>query len=439
MDQRQLEDLLAAHRAGDLSTDDAVERLRHFPSKQLEDITLDTHRALRTGLPEVIYGRGKTPQQVTDAAQALAESGAEVLATRLTDQGLAALRGVFGEALVVDAVAGAAWLPSGREQESPEATVLVLCAGTSDLPVAREAAFVARAVGLHVETGTDVGVAGIHRLLAYRDRLATAGVVIAVAGMDGALPGVVAGLTRAPVIAVPTSVGYGAGAGGIAPLLTMLNACSPGVTVVNIDNGFGAAWAAWKMLHVSVGAAGGVSGPDSSVGGVSGPDSSVGGVSGPDSATSTSTSTGNPSRERANDDPTELVIECNIDDMPGTTLGDVMTRLFEAGALDVWFTPIQMKKNRPAVQLSVLGHTSDRDKLLDLVFTHTTTLGVRLRPTNRVTLDRRIDTVDTPHGPLRIKRATWQGREVNAKPEPDDLVALSRAADIPIKDLETDV
>ena len=435
MEQRQLEELLAAHRDGELSTDEALERLRHWPSKELEDITLDTHRALRTGLPEVIYGRGKTPRQIVTAARALAESAQEVLATRLTDDGLAALRGVFGDALVVDEVAGAAWLPSGRARSSPDATVLVLCAGTSDLPVAREAAFVAQAVGLKVETGTDVGVAGIHRLLAYRERLAAAGVVIAVAGMDGALPGVVAGLTRAPVIAVPTSVGYGAGAGGIAPLLTMLNACSPGVTVVNIDNGFGAAWAAWKMLHV-----GGASAPKSPVGGASAPTPPVGGASAPTPPSRGASDSDSPAPSPAlTNDATELIIECNIDDMPGTTLGDAMTRLFEAGALDVWFTPIQMKKNRPAVQLSVLGHVTDRDKLLDLLFTHTTTLGVRLRPTDRVTLDRRIDTVDTAHGPLRIKRATWQGREVNAKPEPDDLAALSRAANIPIKDLEKDL
>ena len=226
-----------------------MERLRHWPIKELGDLTLDTHRAFRTGLPEVIYGRDKTPAQVLASARALAEAGQEVLATRLTPEGLAALRGAFGESLEFDEVAAAAWLPSKRVQETRDAAVLVLCAGTSDLPVAREAAFTARAVGLRVETGWDVGVAGIHRLLSYSERLAEAGVVIAVAGMDGALPGVVAGLTPAPVIAVPTSVGYGAGAGGLAPLLTMLNACAPGVTVVNIDNGFGAAWAAAKMLR----------------------------------------------------------------------------------------------------------------------------------------------------------------------------------------------
>ena len=228
-----------------------MERLRHWPVKELEDLTLDTHRAFRTGLPEVIYGRDKTPAQILASARTLADAGQEVLATRLTPEGLAALRRAFGESLEVDEVAGAAWLPSGRERKTRDASLLVLCAGTSDLPVAREAAFTARAVGLRVETGWDVGVAGIHRLLSYSERLAAAGVVIAVAGMDGALPGVVAGLTPAPVIAVPTSVGYGAGAGGLAPLLTMLNACAPGVTVVNIDNGFGAAWAAAKMLRIA--------------------------------------------------------------------------------------------------------------------------------------------------------------------------------------------
>jgi len=394
---------MEAHRSGEVSTDEVVERLRHWPVSELGDLTIDTHRVLRTGLPEVIYGKGKTPAQVLDAARILADAGQEVLATRLADEALTALREAFGERLEVDIAAGAAWLPSGRAREVPDAPVLVLSAGTSDLPVAREAAFTARAAGLRVETAWDVGVAGIHRLMAHRERLSAAGVVIAVAGMDGALPGVVAGLTPAPVIAVPTSVGYGAGAGGIAPLLTMLNACAPGVTVVNIDNGFGAACAAWKMMNA-----------------------------------------GSPQRPRVAGDAVEeegedLVLDCNLDDMPGTTLGDAMARLFEAGALDVWFTPIQMKKNRPAVQLSVLGRAADRDSLLDLVFTHTTTLGVRLRPTRRVVLDRRIDTEETPPAPVRIKRASWQGREVNARPEPDDLADLSRKTGVPIKDLEKEL
>lgn len=248
MDRTQLEDILAAL-SGDLSTEDAVARLRDRPVQELEELVVDIQRAFRTGLPEVIYGQGKSPAQVLAAARVLAEAGQEVLATRLTPEGMAALREAYPDRLEVDTVAKAAWLPSARTRETPKALVLVLCAGTSDLPVAREAAFTARAMGLRVETGWDVGVAGLHRLLAHREHLAAAGVVIAVAGMDGALPGVVAGLTPAPVIAVPTSVGYGAGAGGLAPLLTMLNACAPGVTVVNIDNGFGAACAAAKMLR----------------------------------------------------------------------------------------------------------------------------------------------------------------------------------------------
>ncbi|MBM4371901.1 MAG: nickel pincer cofactor biosynthesis protein LarB, partial [Deltaproteobacteria bacterium] len=253
MDRRLLVELLESHRAGALSTVEVLGRLRDWPSRDLGEMALDTHRVLRTGIPEVIFGGGKTPAQVLAAAQALADGGQEVLATRLGDGALEALRGAFGEALRVDSVARAAYLLSGRPREEPPGMVLVLAAGTSDLPVAREAAFVAAALGCRVETAWDVGVAGIHRLLAHRERLAEAAVVVAVAGMDGALPGVVAGLTRAPVIGVPASVGYGAGAGGIAPLLTMLNACAPGVTVVNIDNGFGAACAAWKMLGATKG------------------------------------------------------------------------------------------------------------------------------------------------------------------------------------------
>ena len=199
---------------------------------------LDTDRAGRTGDPEVVYGAGKTPQQVVEILRTLHEAHPDraVLATRLTDEAVAAVTSAMPDA-VVDDVARAVTLgplPTAR------GTVAVVSAGTSDGPVAAEAALTARVYGAEVRMVTDVGVAGLHRVLAARDDLASADCLVVVAGMEGALPSVVGGLTGVPLVAVPTSVGYGASLGGIAALLGMLNSCAPGVTVVNIDNGYGA-------------------------------------------------------------------------------------------------------------------------------------------------------------------------------------------------------
>jgi len=199
---------------------------------------LDTDRAARTGDPEVVYGAGKTPQQVAEILHALHEAHPDraVLATRLSDDAVDAVRAAHPDA-VVDEVARAATL--GR-LSAARGTVTVVSAGTSDAPVAAEAALTARVFGAGVRTVTDVGVAGLHRVLAARADLAAADCLVVVAGMEGALPSVVGGLVGVPLVAVPTSVGYGAAFGGLAALLGMLNSCAPGVTVVNIDNGFGA-------------------------------------------------------------------------------------------------------------------------------------------------------------------------------------------------------
>jgi len=231
--------LLDGIRAGRLTPQEAVERLRTLPFEDLGHTRVDHHRPLRNGMPEVIYGGGKTPAQVLDVARSIAGSGQTVLATRLDAAQarclLEALPGaVHHEAARIVVVAnGKAPAPVGR--------VAVVCAGTSDLPVAEEAAVTAEALGSAVERAYDVGVAGLHRLLAEVERLREANAVVAVAGMEGALPSVVAGLVEAPVIAVPTSVGYGASLGGLTALFAMLNSCAAGLSVVNIDNGFGAA------------------------------------------------------------------------------------------------------------------------------------------------------------------------------------------------------
>lgn len=239
MDRARLEALLNEVREGRTDIPDALERLRVLPFEDMGFAKLDHHRPLRTGMPEVIFASGKTIEHVTAIFVRMAAAGGNVLATRVSPECAQAVLGAEPRA-VFHKTARCVTLeqtaaPAGK------GTIAVVCAGTSDLPVAEEAAVTARLMGNQVELIADVGVAGIHRLLAQRDSLQSARVLIVCAGMEGALPTVVGGLVNAPVLAVPTSVGYGASFGGVAALLGMLNTCSPNVCVVNIDNGFGAA------------------------------------------------------------------------------------------------------------------------------------------------------------------------------------------------------
>jgi NCAIR mutase (PurE)-related protein len=245
MDRDEVRALLRRVADGDLAADEALDALVAGPlgtgASGFTDLgfaRLDTHRALRTGDPEVVYGAGKTPYEVVTLLRALhAGSGDRpAVVTRLHDEAITAIREELPDA-VVDEIARCAVL---GELPVPLGTVCVVTAGTSDAPVAAEAAFVARAFGAEVDRVTDVGVAGIHRLLSVRDRLERADCLVVVAGMEGALPSAIGGLVGAPIVAVPTSVGYGAAFEGLAALLGMLTSCAPGVTVVNIDNGFGA-------------------------------------------------------------------------------------------------------------------------------------------------------------------------------------------------------
>jgi NCAIR mutase (PurE)-related protein len=239
MDPQRLRALLDDVAAGRASVDQTLHALRELPFAALEFAHVDTHRHLRTGFPEVVLGEGKTPDQIAAILIELAKGGATVFATRVSPE--AAER-------VVLAVPGARYLPVPRvvvvgatpAAERGRGVIVVVSAGTSDVPVAEEAALTAELAGNRVERIFDVGVAGLHRLMAHRETIAAAEIVIVVAGMEGALPSVVGGLFARPVIAVPTSVGYGASLGGIAALLSMLNSCAAGVAVVNIDNGFGA-------------------------------------------------------------------------------------------------------------------------------------------------------------------------------------------------------
>ena len=235
MDRTEAQELLAAVAAGEVDPADALDRFATAPYDALAHSLVDVHRALRTGDPEVVYGAGKTTGQVLDNVEALRASGDRaVLVTRAAADAVHALQAAHDEVLVDGATVVVGTLPR------PSGTVAVLAAGTSDGPVAAEAALTARVFGAAVERVDDVGVAGLHRLIAARPALDRADCLVVVAGMEGALPSVVGGLVGTPLVAVPTSVGYGASFGGLAALLAMLNACAPGISVVNIDNGFGA-------------------------------------------------------------------------------------------------------------------------------------------------------------------------------------------------------
>ena len=243
--------LLEKFRAGGVSRDDVVRKFQAAPVADLGFAQVDAHRALRKGFPEVVFGAGKTTEQVLKIAGNLLEREPHVLVTRITPQHARALRRKFKGA-VHHALARCVTIDRKPLRKRP-GTIAVVCAGTSDLPVAEEASVTAEVMGNRVERVNDVGVAGVHRLFSQLDRIQRANVVIVVAGMEGALPSVVAGLVSKPVIAVPTSVGYGASFGGLAALLGMLNSCASGLTVVNIDNGFGAGFAASQINALAAG------------------------------------------------------------------------------------------------------------------------------------------------------------------------------------------
>ena len=260
----ELRGLLERVRRGRVAPAEAARQIDGVPLERLEFATLDHQRSLRVGFPEVIFGPGKTPSQLIEIARRLHARHPVVLATRVDDAGRVALSAEFPGAEVHDRARAVVIRASGKRagkgarhstrrrsalrpasrSKPGQGRVLILCAGTADLPVAEEALITARVMGSRADLVADVGVAGLHRLLAHRQKLRGARVLVVVAGLEGALPSVVGGLTDRPLIAVPTSVGYGANFNGLAPLLAMLNSCAAGVMVVNIDNGFGAGYAA---------------------------------------------------------------------------------------------------------------------------------------------------------------------------------------------------
>lgn len=257
MDRQHLLELLRGVAAGSVTAEVAAEELRQLPYQvvrhEVGATVVDHHREVRTGIPEVVFGESKTAAQIAQILAELSRLGNGALATRVSPDKAELVRAQVAGCEYFEAARLLRLAP--RDGRPEAATVAVVCAGTSDLPVAEEAALTCEFLGAPVARVSDVGVAGIHRLLARVPELDRAAVLIVVAGMEGALPSAVAGLCRAPVIAVPTSVGYGVGAGGLIALASMLTSCAPGITVVNIDNGFGAAVAAVRIARLAAAAA----------------------------------------------------------------------------------------------------------------------------------------------------------------------------------------
>jgi NCAIR mutase (PurE)-related protein len=258
MDPATLQELLAAVASGAVTVDEAARRLEDLPFAEVQldgaaVARIDHHRELRTGFPEVVFCQGKTPEQVRAVAREILAHGDVMLGTRASAAHFQTVAQIATDARYFEAAH--ILLVDRREERPSVGHVVVASAGTADSNVAEEAAICAEVMGNRVTRLYDVGVAGIHRVLASRDLLAEANVVIAVAGMEGALPSLVAGLVKVPVVAVPTSIGYGAHFAGVAPLLTMLNSCAPGIGVVNIDNGYGAAALASRINHAAAAAA----------------------------------------------------------------------------------------------------------------------------------------------------------------------------------------
>ncbi len=243
MNEKTLKRLLEDIKAGKISINEALASLKTLPFEELPFATIDTHRSLRQGFPEVIYGEGKSAAQIIEIASRMIRAGENVLITRVDAKKAASIKKKLPKASF-DKTSRTIFIKTHPVKKRGRGTVAVVCAGTSDVPVAEEAAITAECMGNETLRLYDVGVAGIHRLLHKKDELFEANVLVVVAGMEGALASVVAGLVERPVVAVPTSVGYGANLGGVTTLLAMLNSCAAGVSVVNIDNGFGAAYVA---------------------------------------------------------------------------------------------------------------------------------------------------------------------------------------------------
>ncbi|MGI5989632.1 MAG: nickel pincer cofactor biosynthesis protein LarB [Lachnospiraceae bacterium] len=407
--------------SGEMTVEQALAALKEKPFEDLGYAKVDLHRHTRQGATEVIYGEGKTPEQIRGIAGTLkAHRQGHILVTRLNSEKADVLSddpdfSYYGTARL--GVYGGLEPDAGLPR--PDGTIAVVCAGTSDLPVAEEAALTAQFYGNKVLRLYDVGVAGLERLLSHLDELVKASVVITVAGMEGALASVVGGLVSCPVIAVPTSVGYGASFQGLAAMLAMMNSCASGVVVVNIDNGFGAAFSASRINRMGMKRGNKTDGKDIRVAGLT--DDRMENM--PDGASGENEQQHPDRFSHDRDCIGELT--CNLDDMSGEEVAFAMEALLKAGARDVFTTPAGMKKGRPGVVLTVLCAPDKMADFEKLIFRLTTTIGIRETVKERAVLRRREEVSQAEGGNVRIKISEGYGA-VQIKPEADDLQKAAR-------------
>ncbi len=444
--------MLREYKEGRRSESEIVDTLQQQPFEDFGYAKVDYARELRQGFPEVVYAAGKTKEQVLAILQALAKkTSGNLMATRASREMYEFVH-AFMPAVQYNEAARLIYLERARRDVNPGKKILVLTAGTSDIPVAEEAKMTAYLWGNDVETCYDCGVSAIYRLFRHIDAIRRANVIIVVAGMEGALASVVGGLTDRPVIAVPTSVGYGASLHGMAALLAMLNSCAAGVSVVNIDNGFGAGVMASRINRDGKTADCSVAERQKEI-----PENGSVSVKSTENADDASPSEESPACPMKSDRPlyadksdTEpqsvdvksgakdlVILQANIDDMNPQIYGYLTPQLFDAGACDVWTTPVYMKKNRPAVLLSVLVHRRDREACARIIFRETTSIGLRVMPVEeRLEAERDIMPVETSYGTVRTKVSRCGGKVVTISAEYDDCSRIAEQTGIPLKEIQ---
>lgn len=435
----EVREILEKVKAGTVSVEEAEQFFKKKPFEELGYAKLDTHREIRSGFPEVVYCSSKPDEYLVSIYKTLLEKNGEVFGTRADRRQYELVKKVLPQ-VTYDEVSHI--LKIEKPDKKRYGRIAVCTAGTADIPVAEEAAQTAEYFGSLVERVYDVGVSGIHRLLARLDVIQQANCVVAVAGMEGALASVIGGLVSRPVIAVPTSVGYGASMKGLSALLTMINSCANGIAVVNIDNGYGAGYIATQINKLG-------GGQEGSAGSIQTVSHGVAYVSSIEEGNAVSAEKSgevsiaenigaiSPSKESdaleaeekgtAFREPGTFIyrLETNIDDCSGEALGYTMDRLMEAGARDVHFVPVYMKKNRPAYELVVICDEDKIDDLQQIIFEETTTIGIRRVQMERTMLKRSADTVMLEIGELKVKRCTLPNGEERRYPEFDSVKELA--------------
>ncbi|OGC21454.1 hypothetical protein A2310_03130 [candidate division WOR-1 bacterium RIFOXYB2_FULL_37_13] len=375
-----------------ISINEACDLLKTDSYEDLDFAKIDHHRIKRKGFPEVIFCEGKTPAQIFKIAKAIYKKGDNILATRADTKAYKAIKKVVKKAQYNKEARIVAYKKRNKGSRNQWGKIMVVTAGTSDIPIAEEAVVTLKFLGHEVEKLYDVGVAGLHRLTKNLEKLQKASVLIVVAGMEGALPSVIGGLVKAPIIAVPTSVGYGSNFKGLSALLTMLNSCAPGIAVVNIDNGFGAAVMANAIIASQ-------------------------------------------QRELPTEKDKVYLIEANIDDMNPKLYDPVIKKLMNAGALDAFFEPIRMKKQRNGVKLAVISTVELKNKLVKIIFEETTTFGIRKQLLEREKLSRYFKRISTKYGKLKIKIGKLGNKIMTIAPEYEDCKRLAEKHKIPISNV----